>query len=279
MDVTGIMSENVIIADASYLDKVAFDLTVNFERMLERRIQKADLCRWLDCVALDGGIEPGDNKIQVIFIYDGNGGQLDNFNPSNLEKDINGMAFKDNLGEFMMAAYPVAKDVTDMGRFFVETLKVTGDCKETKNIMVVADIEKYGMEMLKAGTDIDNMSADEIVKNDMKEFLISHYRISISQCSVMDKMQAENRKDEILAAAEEMRKREGYNLSIIMITNILEEASILIFSGEPKSLVGEAFKVDTSLRMVTLPGVMSRKKQVVPPLSEAAKLIRSDNDF
>ena len=141
------------------------------------------------------------------------------------------------------------------------------------------DIEKYGMEMLKAGTDIDNMSADEIVKNDMKEFLISHYRISISQCSVMDKMQAENRKDEILAAAEEMRKREGYNLSIIMITNILEEASILIFSGEPKSLVGEAFKVDTSLRMVTLPGVMSRKKQVVPPLSEAAKLIRSDNDF
>ena len=150
MDVTGIMSENVIIADASYLDKVAFDLTVNFERMLERRIQKADLCRWLDCVALDGGIEPGDNKIQVIFIYDGNGGQLDNFNPSNLEKDINGMAFKDNLGEFMMAAYPVAKDVTDMGRFFVETLKVTGDCKETNNIMVVADIEKYGNEVKEA---------------------------------------------------------------------------------------------------------------------------------
>ena len=141
------------------------------------------------------------------------------------------------------------------------------------------DIEKYGMEMLKAGTDIDNMSADEIVKNDMKEFLISHYRISISQCSVMDKMQAESRKDEILAAAEEMRKREGYDLSIIMITNIMEEASILIFSGEPKSLVGEAFKVDTRSRMVTLPGVMSRKKQVVPPLSEAAKLVRPDNDF
>lgn len=76
-----------------------------------------------------------------------------------------------------------------------------------------------------------------------------------------------------MAAAEEMRKREGYDLSIIMITNIMEEASILIFSGEPKSLVGDAFKVDTSARMVTLPGVMSRKKQVVPPLSEAAKLI------
>ncbi len=135
------------------------------------------------------------------------------------------------------------------------------------------DIEAYGMQMLKAGSDIDNMSADEIVKNDMKEFLISHYRISISQCSVMDKRQAEDRKEEILAAAEDLREREGYDLSIVMITNIIEEASILIFSGEPKSLISEAFKVDTHDLMVTLPGVMSRKKQVVPPLSEVAKLI------
>ena len=42
-------SENVIIADADFIDKVAFDLTVNFERMLMRRIPKADLARWIDC--------------------------------------------------------------------------------------------------------------------------------------------------------------------------------------------------------------------------------------
>ena len=46
-------SENVIIADADYIDRVAFDLTVNFERMINRRIQPADMAQWAVCIALD----------------------------------------------------------------------------------------------------------------------------------------------------------------------------------------------------------------------------------
>ena len=53
-------SETVILVDADYADRVAFDLIVNFERMLERRIPAADLPRWLDCLALDGGVRPAD---------------------------------------------------------------------------------------------------------------------------------------------------------------------------------------------------------------------------
>ena len=53
--------DNVIIADGDYIDKVAFDLIVNFERMIERRIPQADMARWIDCVALDGGLREGDN--------------------------------------------------------------------------------------------------------------------------------------------------------------------------------------------------------------------------
>jgi hypothetical protein len=53
-------SENVILADADYIDRVAFDLTVNFERMLERRIPKANLAQWLECAAMDGGLKPLD---------------------------------------------------------------------------------------------------------------------------------------------------------------------------------------------------------------------------
>ena len=47
-------SENVIIADADYIDKVAFNLIVNFERMINRRIQPADMAQWAVCIALDG---------------------------------------------------------------------------------------------------------------------------------------------------------------------------------------------------------------------------------
>ena len=53
------MSPHVILIDAEYLDRVAFDLTVNFETMLGRRLPKADRARWLDCIALDGGLREG----------------------------------------------------------------------------------------------------------------------------------------------------------------------------------------------------------------------------
>ena len=59
-------SENVILADADYIDKVAFNLIVNFERMLGRRIPQADIARWIDCVALDGGIREGEHETQVL---------------------------------------------------------------------------------------------------------------------------------------------------------------------------------------------------------------------
>ena len=53
-------SENVIIADADYIDRVAFDLIVNFERMINRRIQPADMAQWAVCIALDGGLREGE---------------------------------------------------------------------------------------------------------------------------------------------------------------------------------------------------------------------------
>ena len=52
-------SENVIVVDADYVDNVAFNLIVNFERIIGRRIPQADLARWLDCIALDGGVRNG----------------------------------------------------------------------------------------------------------------------------------------------------------------------------------------------------------------------------
>jgi manganese-dependent inorganic pyrophosphatase len=59
-----------------------------------------------------------------------------------------------------------------------------------------------------------------------------------------------------------------------MVTNILEEATTLLYSGSPKTLIGEAFHKDASGTHIYLPGVMSRKKQIIPPLSEAVKRIK-----
>ena len=59
----------MILVDADYADKVAFDLIVNFERMIGRRIPKADMARWLECVALDGGLREGQHETQVVLIH------------------------------------------------------------------------------------------------------------------------------------------------------------------------------------------------------------------
>ena len=62
-------SENVIVADADYIDQVAFNLTVNFERMIGRRISLADLARWVECVALDGGVRQREEPQVTIRKY------------------------------------------------------------------------------------------------------------------------------------------------------------------------------------------------------------------
>ena len=83
-------SETVILVDADYADRVAFDLIVNFERMLERRIPAADLPRWLDCLALDGGVRPADEgkgEIQAIFLHAKERLALENFVPAHFERD------------------------------------------------------------------------------------------------------------------------------------------------------------------------------------------------
>ena len=135
-------SENIILVDAEYVDKVAFDLIVNFERMLGRRIPQADMARWIDCVALDGGLRDGEHETHVVLIHDKVRTRLDNFAPASFEEELNGKAFRDNLGEFVITALPV-EALTTKGDFFLETLQLACEQKEVKRIMVIpSDDEK-----------------------------------------------------------------------------------------------------------------------------------------
>lgn len=129
--------ENVILVDADYTDKVAFDLTVNFERMIGRRIPKADTARWIDCVVLDGGIRQGGHETQVIFIHGANSKQMENFAPGNFTDELDGKAFKDSLGEFTMSSLPV-EAMTTLDDFFVEALQVVCASDDVKRVMVIA---------------------------------------------------------------------------------------------------------------------------------------------
>lgn len=135
--------ENVILVDAGYLDRVAFDLIVNFERMLDRRIPPADLCHWLDCIALDGGLQPGPNGVQVVFIHPRATTALRHFTPAQFATELDGQAFSDNLGEFELLSFPV-EEVVEAEDFFMQSLAHLLEVTAVKRLMVVADMENYG---------------------------------------------------------------------------------------------------------------------------------------
>ena len=133
-------SENVILVDADYVDKVAFSLIVNFERMIGRRIPQADFAKWIDCIALDGGIREGEHETQVVLIHQKNKAQMENFTPGHYTEELNGKAFKDHLGEFVINAYPL-EDIAGGEDYLADALQMVAVQKEVKRIMVIPNAE------------------------------------------------------------------------------------------------------------------------------------------
>ena len=149
-------SEIVILVDAEYVDKVAFDLIVNFERMLGRRIPQADMAQWLECIALDGGLRPTansqkptatcqvvlihDKTCQVVLIHDKGHQQMDNFLPGKFA-DLDGKAFSGQLGEFLISCVQVEEMVTK-DDLYIDSLQIIANAAEVKRLMVVADSDR-----------------------------------------------------------------------------------------------------------------------------------------
>lgn len=139
------LSENIIIADADYIDKVAFDLIVNFERMIGRRIPPADLSQWVVNIALDGGLRENGkaHETQVVLIHSKKNSQFENFSPSNYEKDINAKAFKDEkLGEFIVNSYEVDEAIGSKDQYILDLINTTCSHEEVKRIMLIPNVEE-----------------------------------------------------------------------------------------------------------------------------------------
>ena len=135
-------SENVIIADADYIDKVAFNLIVNFERIINRRIQPADMAQWAVCIALDGGLREGEHETQVVLIHTKTSLAMKNFQPSHYEKDLNAKAFKDKkLGEFIISSYPTEENMVSKDDFLVDIARTVCNAKEVKRVMIIPNSE------------------------------------------------------------------------------------------------------------------------------------------
>jgi manganese-dependent inorganic pyrophosphatase len=134
--------------------------------------------------------------------------------------------------------------------------------------VLAVDATEFGREMFENTSDLTRVPADEIVKRDAKDYEAGGHSLRIAQVETVGQ-DLDERRGELVDALDAVRQREGHALVALMVTDIMGKNSRLYVSGE-KPAVERAFgrsKDDDGV--IDLPGVMSRKKQVVPPLLAA----------
>ena len=145
------------------------------------------------------------------------------------------------------------------------------DAKAGKELAEIAgvDLKEYGLEMLKAGTALGDKSEAELLNMDMKIFEIDGEKIGVAQVNTVNKAEVLERKEKLLSEIDNIIAKEGLKFFMLAITNILTNDSTALVSGNGNDVIEKAFgeKVDSNL--VTLKGVVSRKKQIIPPLTKA----------
>lgn len=141
------------------------------------------------------------------------------------------------------------------------------DVEAFNELEKIAEINarEYGLEMLKAGTDLSMYSAEEVINLDAKEFNENGKKVVISQVNTADINDVFVRKEELSFAMEKQISDNKLNLFIFVITDIINTNSKIIALGKDKELAEKAFnqKLDADDAMI-LEGVVSRKKQIAP---------------
>lgn len=131
------------------------------------------------------------------------------------------------------------------------------------------DLNSYGLEMLKAGTNLGDKSATELLDLDAKSFPMGGKTVRIAQVNTVDLKEVFNRQQELEAAMVAENAAKGYDLFLLIATDILDSNSELLAVGAPLEVVETAFATTLTDNRAFLPGVVSRKKQVVPQLTVA----------
>lgn len=145
------------------------------------------------------------------------------------------------------------------------------DVAVAKELERIAEIEAatYGLNMLKAGADVSSKTSKELLTIDAKEFSMNDFSVEIAQVNTVDIQEILTRKQELETEINSTIKARNLDLYVLIITDILENNSTALVIGEKTAVFEEAFNTSLTQHIASLPGVVSRKKQVVPPLTES----------
>ena len=132
------------------------------------------------------------------------------------------------------------------------------------------DIREYATEMFRSSSCLRDRSMDELFHMDFKYFQVQNKKIAISQITSVSENELNGIRDKMLDYMEDYLKTSGLSMQFVMLTDIIEEKTELLYVGRgAKNLVHTAFRKECGEHSVVLPGVVSRKKQLVTPLLSA----------
>ena len=147
------------------------------------------------------------------------------------------------------------------------------DVKAVKELAKIAEIdyEAYGMDMLKAGTDLSSFSIEEILNLDAKEVNFKSTKAIIDQVNTASIPDVMEMKAELEEGMNNVIEEKGLDLFILLITDIVNSNSQVIALGKDSHLIEKAYNVTLEDNTALLEGVVSRKKQVIPIVTEVAE--------
>lgn len=145
------------------------------------------------------------------------------------------------------------------------------DVTAAKELAEIAGVDaaEYGLAMLKAGADLSNKTLEDLMSLDSKEFEAGDHRFEVAQVNAIDVNEVIGRQAELEVLMEQVIAKKELDLFTFVVTDILNNDSVAIVLGKKAGIIEGAFKSSVVDNRVLLPGVVSRKKQIVPVITEA----------
>ncbi len=128
------------------------------------------------------------------------------------------------------------------------------------------DMEEFAVAMFRAGSNLLDKSAEELFYQDFKQFKMGDLELGVGQVNSIDSNELREVKDRILIYMNKVYKDKDLDMVLFMLTDISNERTELLFVGSNTELISKAFEGQQNKNSIMLPGVVSRKKQVIPPL-------------
>ncbi len=128
------------------------------------------------------------------------------------------------------------------------------------------DMEEFAIAMFRAGSNMSEKSAEELFYQDFKQFKMGELELGVGQVNSMDSNELTEVKDRIVDYMNKVYRDGNLDMVLFMLTDIYNERTELLFTGSNTELISKAFDGKLGKNSIMLPGVLSRKKQVIPPL-------------